>query len=59
MVPGTLLSTSVNPARSLGQALLAGGQALEDLWVFILAPLAGALLAALVYRVFNRIGGSY
>ena len=48
-----LTGTSVNPARSIGPALFAGGQALQDLWVFILAPLVGAALAALVYRAFK------
>jgi len=48
-----LTGTSVNPARSLGPALLAGGAALSDLWVFILAPLVGSMLAALVYRVLK------
>lgn len=42
--------TSVNPARSFGPALLAGGQALSQVWVFIVAPLVGAALAALVYK---------
>jgi aquaporin Z len=48
-----LTGTSVNPARSLGPAIFAGGHALQDLWVFILAPFAGAALAALVYRIFR------
>jgi aquaporin Z len=39
-----------NPARSLGPALLAGGTALEQVWVFLAAPLAGAVIAAFVYR---------
>jgi aquaporin Z len=39
-----------NPARSLGPALLAGGVALEQVWLFLVAPLAGAALAALTYR---------
>lgn len=43
--------TSVNPARSLGPALLAGGAALGQLWVFIVAPLVGAILAAIIWRV--------
>ena len=43
--------TSVNPARSLGPALLAGGTALAQVWLFILAPLAGAALAGIVYKV--------
>ena len=42
--------TSVNPARSLGPALLMKGTALEQVWVFILAPLVGAALAALFYK---------
>ena len=41
---------SVNPARSFGPALLAGGQALAQLWLFIVAPLAGAALGALLFR---------
>lgn len=46
-----LTGTSVNPARSIGPALFAGGSALSELWVFIVAPLVGALLAALVFRL--------
>lgn len=42
--------TSVNPARSFGPALLLGGEALSDVWVFLVAPLAGGVLAALVYK---------
>lgn len=42
--------TSVNPARSFGPALLAGGKALANVWVFIVAPLVGGVLAALVYK---------
>jgi len=45
-----ITGTSVNPARSLGPALFAGGAALSQLWLFILAPLIGAALAGLVYR---------
>lgn len=40
---------SVNPARSIGPALFAGGAALSQLWVFILAPLAGGALAGIVF----------
>ena len=47
-------NTSVNPARSTGPALFAGGWALEQLWLFWLAPLIGATFAGVVYRV---IGG--
>lgn len=42
--------TSVNPARSFGPALFVGGDALVNVWVFIVAPLVGGLLAAVVYR---------
>ena len=45
-----LTGTSVNPARSFGPALFAGGKALSSVWVFIVAPLVGGVLAALVYR---------
>lgn len=47
-----LTGTSVNPARSLAPAVLEGGMALEQVWVFILAPLAGAALAGLVFKYF-------
>jgi aquaporin Z len=40
---------SVNPARSIGPALFAGGKALADLWVFIVAPLVGGAAAGLLY----------
>jgi aquaporin Z len=43
-------NTSVNPARSLGPALFAGGEALSQLWVFWVAPIAGAIIGAIVYR---------
>ncbi|MFV0364197.1 MAG: MIP family channel protein [Suipraeoptans sp.] len=42
--------TSVNPARSLGPALLAGGTALSQVWLFILAPLVGGVVAAVVHK---------
>lgn len=45
-----LTGTSVNPARSLGPALIVGGSALSQVWVFIVAPLIGGGLAALTYR---------
>jgi len=41
---------SVNPARSFGPAVLAGGQALAQLWLFFVAPAIGAILGALLYR---------
>lgn len=45
-----ITGTSVNPARSIGPALFAGGEALQQLWVFIVAPFAGAVLSAGVWR---------
>ena len=42
--------TSVNPARSLAPAIFQGGDALAQVWVFILAPLVGGLLAGLFYK---------
>jgi aquaporin Z len=41
---------SVNPARSLGPALFAGGTALGQLWLFIVFPAVGGLIAGLVFR---------
>jgi aquaporin Z len=43
-------NTSVNPARSTGPALFVGGWALQQLWLFWVAPIVGALLAGLTYR---------
>jgi aquaporin Z len=43
-------NTSVNPARSIGPAIFVGGWALEQLWLFIVAPLIGAIIASLAYR---------
>ncbi len=43
-------NTSVNPARSTGVAIFAGGWALQQLWLFWVAPIGGAILGALVYR---------
>ncbi len=47
-----LTGTSVNPARSLGPALFACGDALKNVWVFIAAPLVGGALSALVWKCF-------
>ena len=44
-------NTSVNPARSTGPALMVGGWALEQLWLFWVAPLAGAIVAGIVHRI--------
>ncbi|MCB5912412.1 MIP family channel protein [Streptomyces pinistramenti] len=45
-----LTGTSVNPARSIGPALFAGGAAITQLWLFLVAPLLGGALAAVVHR---------
>jgi aquaporin Z len=47
-----LTGTSVNPARSLGPALVVEGEAIKQVWLFIVAPLIGGILAALLYRFF-------
>jgi aquaporin Z len=44
-----ITNTSVNPARSIGPAIFVGGWALQQLWLFIVAPFAGAIVAAAVY----------
>jgi aquaporin Z len=44
-----ITNTSVNPARSIGPAIFVGGWALQQLWLFIVAPFLGAILAAVVY----------
>ncbi len=51
-----ITGTSVNPARSFGPALLAGGQALSQLWLFIVAPIVGAIVAGIVWRVLEPKG---
>ncbi len=48
-----LTGTSVNPARSFGPALFAGGDALADLWVFIVGPFIGAAVAACIHKYFE------
>ena len=48
-----LTGTSVNPARSFGPALFAGGDALKSLWVFIVGPFVGAVLAACTHKFFE------
>ena len=47
-------NTSVNPARSTGVALFAGGWAIQQLWAFWVAPIVGALLGAGVYRTIGQ-----
>lgn len=48
-----LTGTSVNPARSIAPAIFLGGKALAQVWVFVVAPLVGAALAAIVYKKLN------
>ena len=45
-----ITGNSVNPAWSLGPALVAGGTALSQLWLFIVAPVIGAVIAAVVWK---------
>src|SRR5882672_1540580 len=46
-------NTSVNPARSISQAVFVGGWAIEQLWLFILAPIIGAIIAAIVFKIIG------
>jgi aquaporin Z len=50
-------NASVNPARSIGPALFVGGWALEQLWLFLVIPIVGAIAAGLVYRFLLQPGG--
>lgn len=45
-----ITGTSVNPARSIGPAIFAGGKALSQLWLFLVAPVIGGLVAALIWK---------
>jgi aquaporin Z len=47
-------NTSVNPARSTGVALFAGGWAVQQLWLFWVAPIIGALIGAMMYRFIGK-----
>lgn len=47
-------NTSVNPARSISQALFVGDWAVSQLWLFIVAPIAGAALAGIVYKIIKE-----
>lgn len=46
-------NTSVNPARSTSQALFVGDWAIDQLWLFWLAPIVGAILAGLLYKIIS------
>jgi aquaporin Z len=48
-----ITNTSVNPARSIGPALFVGGWAIQQLWLFIVAPFIGAVLAAVIYAIIR------
>jgi aquaporin Z len=50
MVAIPITGTSVNPARSIGPALFAGGKALSQLWLFIVAPVIGGVLGAIIWK---------
>ena len=50
-----LTGTSVNPARSLAPALFLGGTALKQVWVFIVAPFIGSAIAAVTYKLLNKV----
>lgn len=47
-------ATSVNPAISLGPAIFAGGQALSQVWLFIAAPIVGAIIGSLAWKLVNN-----
>ena len=50
---GGVSGCHINPARSIGPAIFAGGQALSDVWVFVCAPLVGAACSALCWKYFE------
>lgn len=52
-----ITGTSVNPARSIGPAIFEGGQALSQLWLFIVAPFLGAIIAALTWKTIDTVKG--
>jgi len=49
-----ITGTSVNPARSLGPAVIARGDAISQVWLFIVAPILGAVIAALIWKLFAK-----
>lgn len=49
-----ITGTSVNPARSIGPALFQGGEAMSQLWLFIVAPFLGAVLSAMIWNLIGK-----
>ncbi len=47
-------NTSVNPARSISQAVFVGGWAVEQLWLFCVAPVVGAIVGGMVYKIMGK-----
>lgn len=56
LVGGPVTKLGANPARSLGPALFAGGMALEQVWLFVAAPMVGALIAGICHRALYGVG---
>ena len=54
LVGAQLGDASLNPARSLGPALVLGGEALASVWIFIVGPIVGAILGWFLYRLLYR-----
>jgi aquaporin Z len=52
-----ITGTSVNPARSLGPAIVVGGTAISHVWLFLVAPILGAVVAALIWKLFFDSAG--
>lgn len=53
LIGGPVSGGSMNPARSLGPALFAGGAALTSYWVYVLGPVIGAVIAARLYEAIR------
>lgn len=53
LIGGAVTGGSMNPARSLGPALFAGGAALSHYWIYVVGPMAGAIVAALLYEALR------
>jgi len=56
LAAGKCCGASMNPARSLGPAVFAGGQAIGHLWLYVCAPVVGAIAAAYAYELVSRAG---